>query len=518
MFKKRVVSLLCASAMALAAFNGVVFAAEPGTPVLRLEAQDKSVQPYEEAVYNVVLDPNGAEVANMQVDIKFNSHNVNFTGYEAAEGVNFVVVPSSSDANELRMVVHPSLDEKDNVANFEGETTLGTISFKQPDDESKEEEDFYVTVLQDQYNVTCAADNDPAKDNKLAGDVDTINFEYKVELNLTSDDTAEMGMDYQVDIGISNLNDLINQGSYTPVVAQFDVVYDSNAFVFNKPITDDVNDFYAYEEEPGVVHVVAGDLSLEALNEDLGSLNFVTKVVKDGTQATFTTANEDFEAINADYDIVTMGTETENLDVNSFSREIIDSFIKEADGVTIENGKVSVIANQQSFWEATIWNIDEEAWQESEEFVLKTDDYNFPLKVVDAEGNDSVIGTTSHFVVDRKVIVNEGVEDTVFGEYGLTSSEVTIDIYDLSMRIKGDVSLSGQNVYRPDPDYPDVTEGQIVNVTDLTYLKNWLLQGIPADTDADIVWAATNIRTPEGTNTEVFIYDLLAVKYLILGA
>ena len=227
-------------------------------------------------------------------------------------------------------------------------------------------------------------------------------------------------------------------------------------------------------------------------------MKFVAKVVDPNTEATFTTENETVAAITADAEMKIMGVDTTDLVVNGFDRTVIDSFIKDAEtlaasGVSIENGKVSVIDNQQTFDVDTVWNLNENG-------VMETPDYNFTVKVVDAEGNDSVVGTTSHFVVERDVLVNENTS-------AAPQETVTIDIYDLSMRIKGDVSLSGQN---PEGD-------QLLNVTDLTYLKNWLLQGIPADTDEDIVWAATNIRTPEGNNTEVFIYDLFKVKDIILN-
>lgn len=511
MFKKRVVSLLCASAMALAAFNGVVFAAEPGTPVLDLVAQDTSVQPYEEAVYDVYLDPNGAEVAAMQVEVRFNSHNVEFAGYEAAEGINFTAEVYNGDANRLRMIVSPSEDDEAEV-NFAEKTKIGSISFEQPDGEPKEEESLQVTILENDYNVTCSADNDPAKDNKLEGQVDTINFEYKAELYLGGEDTAEMGLDYRVNVGIFNIDDLVANG-YLPSMLSFDIVYDSDAFVFSMPIDKDPADehslaFDAAQIEDGVVRVTAfaDPTAPEAvLNSAIGSMKFVAKVVDENATASFKIENATVAAIYPDGSAEGLDVEATNLVVNDFSREIIDSFIKDAEtlaasGVTVdkESGKVSVTDNQQYFYEGTVWDAE----------AMDTPDYNFTVKVVDAEGNDSVIGTTSHFVVERDVVVN-------YNTTAAPQETVTIDIYDLTMRIKGDVSFAAQNVY--DPEYPEEA-GQIVNVSDLTYLKSWLLQGIPADTDEDIVWAATNIRTPEGTNTEVFIYDLMAVKNLILGA
>lgn len=497
MFKKRVVSLLCASAMALAAFNGVVFAAEPpaeGTPILRLDARDDSVQPYERVVYDVYLDPNGADVAGMQVNVRFNHNDVQFIKAVGANGFDFGAAVQSSDSNLLKMAVMP-LDEGADATLTE-ETKVGSIVFKQPAGSEKEIENFHVSI---EDGITCSADADKEDDRVLAaGSVENVDFEYKVELNLTSTDTAEMGLDYQVDVSVSNIDDLVAHG-YIPNMINFDIIYDSDAFVFRMPVNNDANAFDAAQVEDGVVRVYAGDLTgIDALNEYLGSMKFVAKVVDPNTEATFTTENETVAAITADAEMKIMGVDTTDLVVNGFDRTVIDSFIKdaktlEASGVSIENGKVSVIDHHQTFDVDTVWNLNENG-------VMETPDYNFTVKVVDAEGNDSVVGTTSHFVVERDVLVNENTAMA-------PQETVTIDIYDLSMRIKGDVSLSGQN---PEGD-------QLLNVTDLTYLKNWLLQGIPADVDEDIVWAATNIRTPEGNNTEVFIYDLFKVKDIILN-
>lgn len=510
MFKKRVVSLLCASAMALTAFSGVAFAAEPpaeGTPILRLDARDDSVQPYERVVYDVYLDPNGADVAGMQVNVRFNHNDVQFIKAVGANGFDFGAAVQSSDSNLLKMAVMP-LDEGADATLTE-ETKVGSIVFKQPAGSEKEIENFHVSI---EDGITCSADADKEDDRVLAaGSVENVDFEYKVELNLTSTDTAEMGLDYQVDVGISNIDDLVANG-YLPSMLSFDIVYDSDAFVFSMPIDKDPADehslaFDAAQIEDGVVRVTAfaDPMAPEAvLNSAIGSMKFVAKVVDENATASFKIENATVAAVYPDGSAEGLGVETTDLVVNDFSREKIDSFIKDAEtlaasGVTVdkESGKVSVTDNQQYFYEGTVWDAE----------AMDTPDYNFTVKVVDAEGNDAVIGTTSHFVVERDVVVN-------YNTTAAPQETVTIDIYDLTMRIKGDVSFAAQNVY--DPEYPEEA-GQLINVQDLSNLKNWLLQGIPADTDEDIVWAATNIRTPEGNNTEVFIYDLFKVKDIILN-
>lgn len=319
---------------------------------------------------------------------------------------------------------------------------------------------------------------------------------FKAELEFVGEAVAEMGYDYAVDVNLANATQLIenNHGIYA---AQFDVNYDADKFVFNKGVGADIEglDFDAREISDGVVRVIVinTDVSAnKALETSFGTLIFKTKVVAEDAEASFVSSDELF----SEADFSAMQCDGASLDV-TFSREKIDSFMKdvdesqiayERDAADLTTGKVSVYIYEgvQNFDEEAFWNLD----------IIENE--GFDLKVIDKDGADAMIGTTSRFYISTTVIKNEGLGEG-------WEEEIEVPLYDLTMRIKGDVTMTAQN------------PGQLISVFDLNNLKVMLLEGIPADLDEDIIWAATNISYPDAGSDRVFIYDLFKVRYAILN-
>lgn len=491
MLKKKVVSLLCAAAMTLTAFNGVAFAADPEELLaVSLVAEEASVQPYGEAVYTVMVDPNNAEnLAGFQSLLQFDSEEVSFAGYEAVDG-NVFEAAVNGDSNVM-LAVLPNPDMESANKAYEGDEPIAVGKIKFTKNEITEGE-LALSFVEDPIGSSDFGE----KVTMTQGTIDPIVFEFKAELEFVGEAVAEMGYDYAVDVNLANATQLIenNHGIYA---AQFDVNYDADKFVFNKGVGADIEglDFDAREISDGVVRVIVinTDVSAnKALETSLGTLIFKTKVVAEDAEASFVSSDELF----SEADFSAMQCDGASLDV-TFSREKIDSFMKdvdesqiayERDAADLTTGKVSVYIYEgvQNFDEEAFWNLD----------IIENE--GFDLKVIDKDGADAMIGTTSRFYISTTVIKNEGLGEG-------WEEEIEVPLYDLTMRIKGDVTMTAQN------------PGQLISVFDLNNLKVMLLEGIPADLDEDIIWAATNISYPDAGSDRVFIYDLFKVRYAILN-
>ena len=131
MLKKKVVSLLCAAAMTLTAFNGVAFAADPEElPAVSLVAEEASVQPYGEAVYTVMVDPNNAEnLAGFQSLLQFDSEEVSFAGYEAVDGNVFEAAVNGDSNVMLAVLPNPDMESANKAYEGDEPIAVGKIKF-----------------------------------------------------------------------------------------------------------------------------------------------------------------------------------------------------------------------------------------------------------------------------------------------------------------------------------------------------------------------------------------------------